>query len=121
MGSWIGTMLALGLGILFVALGYPMYRRMVGPNTIYGFRTVQTVSDPDVWYPVNERSGKRLIAIGLVLIVVGALSLIGARSQSRQQIIIGAALVVSLGGAISSAIVCYRMARRLTTEQKRTV
>lgn len=118
MDSWVGTLLALGLGILFVALGYPMYRRMVGPNTIYGFRTVQTISDPDVWYPVNERSGKHLIIIGLVLIVVGALSLIVARSESRQQIIIGIALLISLGGAIASAVVCYRMAKQLAAERK---
>lgn len=65
MESWVGTLLALGLGIVYVALGYPLYRRTVGPNSFYGFRIRQTLHDPDVWYPVNERSGKYFIVTGL--------------------------------------------------------
>lgn len=115
MGAWVGTLLSFGLGILFVVLGYPMFRHMVRPNTLYGFRTVQTVSDPEVWYPVNERSGKHLIVMGLVLIVVGTVALLLAHTERRQLIIIGVALVVSLGGAVYSAVVCYRMAKNLAS------
>jgi len=54
MESWVGTLLALGLGIVYVALGYPLYRRTVGPNSFYGFRL--TFGIPSTSAPANISS-----------------------------------------------------------------
>lgn len=113
MESWVGTLLALGLGIVYVALGYPLYRRTVGPNSFYGFRIRQTLHDPDVWYPVNERSGKHFMVTGLALILLGAVSLIVAQSKDRQKVVMVLALALSLVGPLYSGVVCYRMAKAL--------
>jgi len=113
MDSWVGTVLSLGLGIVYIALGYPLYRRKVGPNSFYGFRIRQTRNDPAVWYPVNERSGKHFIVTGLALVLLGAVSLIVAESEVRQNAVMLLALALALAGPFSSGVVCYRMAKTL--------
>ncbi len=118
MEAWVGTLLSFGVGATFVALGFPMYRRMVRPNSIYGFRIRLTLDDPAVWYPVNERSGKHFIVTGLVLIVLGALGLIVAQTEHRQQMIMIAALALALLGPLYSLAVCYRMAKDLAAKQQ---
>lgn len=118
MNSWIGTVLALGLGSIYIAIGYPMYRRMVKPNPIYGFRIRQTLDDPDIWYPVNERSGKHLIVTGALLLLIGAMALIAAQSEARQQTVVWLAVVMSLLGPLYSFVAGYRMAKRLAQEKE---
>lgn len=54
----------LGTGLLFVLLGLPMWRSMVGPNSFYGVRLPSTLNDPEVWYEVNARSGLDMVWLG---------------------------------------------------------
>ncbi len=117
MDSWVGTLLSLGLGIVYVAIGHPLYRQKVGPNPLYGFRIRQTLNDPDVWYPVNQRSGKHFIVTGLVLTLLGAVSLIVAQTENRQNAVLVMAVALALTGSFYLGVVCYRMARTLTTRR----
>lgn len=120
MNTWTGSILAFVLGIVYIALGYPLYRRLVAPNNLYGFRIRRTTQNPSVWYPVNERSGKHLVIIGLLLIVLGAISLIIGGTETRQEIVIWTTLGLALGGALYSMIVCYRMAVVLADHPKQS-
>ncbi len=61
------TLVYLGFSALLVVLGLPLALGKVPPNSLYGFRTPATQADPDLWYPVNARTGQDLIGAGLVL------------------------------------------------------
>jgi hypothetical protein len=58
--------------VLTVALGYPLKARRVPPNWFYGFRTPATMKNPQLWYEVNQKTGKDLMTIGFVLFVLAA-------------------------------------------------
>ena len=46
-----------GVGLLFVVLSIPLIQERVPPNSIYGFRTAKSLSDPNIWYAINRISG----------------------------------------------------------------
>jgi hypothetical protein len=58
--------------VLTAALGYPLKQRRVPPNWFYGFRTPATMKNPDLWYEVNQKTGKDLMVLGGVLFVLAA-------------------------------------------------
>ena len=63
-------MLFAGSGVLLALIAIPMIRRKIKPNAWYGFRTPQTLRDPDVWYDANEYAGRRLFWAGIWCAVV---------------------------------------------------
>ncbi|MGC8968737.1 SdpI family protein [Thermus sp.] len=64
------------LGVLLIGLSVPAVQGKVPPNSIYGFRTPKTLSDPDIWYTANRFAGKVSIAVGFVMIVLGGVLLL---------------------------------------------
>ena len=62
------------LGILLVALGWPMAARRVRPNRWYGLRVPATFADEQVWYDSNAVAGRDMMALGAV-VVAAALAL----------------------------------------------
>ena len=62
------TLFAL-VGILFVAVSIPLILGKVPPNTIYGFRTAKTLSDPEIWYEANRISGQDLCIAGIFTLI----------------------------------------------------
>ena len=65
-GEIIILILNLVASSVFVAMGIPCSLGLVPPNRLYGFRTRQTLEDPDVWYPTNRVAGVWGIATGIV-------------------------------------------------------
>ena len=65
-GETIILILNLVASGVFVAMGIPCSLGLVPPNRLYGFRTRQTLEDPDVWYPTNRVAGVWGIATGIV-------------------------------------------------------
>jgi uncharacterized membrane protein len=59
-------------GLILIAVGFPLMRRRVPPNRWYGVRTRSTLADERTWYAVNERSGRDLLIVGFVVILVGS-------------------------------------------------
>jgi uncharacterized membrane protein len=57
----------------FIAMAIPLIERKVKPNGWYGFRTPWTMSDPDIWYPVNEFGGRRFLWVGVTEIVAAVI------------------------------------------------
>lgn len=62
--------LTAGSGLLIAALGFPLWKRKVAPNHLYGLRVPATMNDPDVWYEANARSGFYMIAAGATIALV---------------------------------------------------
>jgi len=58
------------VGTLFILLGFPLARRRVRPNGLYGLRTPATFVHEQVWYEANAVSGRDLMALGAMLIVL---------------------------------------------------
>jgi len=55
------------IGLLFVALGFPLKQGAVPPNYWYGFRTRKTLSDKEIWYAINRVTGIDMIRVGIIL------------------------------------------------------
>lgn len=118
MESSIGTLLALILGVAFIVLGYPLYKERIGPNDYYGLRIPQTRNNPDIWYPVNARSGKHFMIAGALLFFLGAVSGVIAETKDQQNIVMFLAIVLALGGALYSGITGYLMARSMAARKR---
>jgi hypothetical protein len=56
-------------GILLTLLSIPLILRRIPPNGLYGFRTQQTMENPELWYEVNVYSGKRLLVTGIGTVI----------------------------------------------------
>lgn len=47
--------------LLIIGLAIPLIQRRIKPNMWYGFRTPTTLKNPDIWYEVNEYTGRLLL------------------------------------------------------------
>ena len=59
---------------LAVALAYPMVKRKVKMNHVYGVRFARAFESEEAWYAMNEYGGRRMIFWSMPLVVVGAAS-----------------------------------------------
>lgn len=58
------------IGLLLVALGWPMAARRVGPNRWYGLRVPATFADEQVWYDANAVAGRDMMVLGAAIALV---------------------------------------------------
>ncbi len=56
------------VGILCIAISIPLIKRKIKINNWYGVRLPQTMKNEEIWYEVNEKSGKHLFAFGAIII-----------------------------------------------------
>ena len=61
------------LGLLFTVLGWPLANRRVQPNRWYGLRVPATFADRRVWYDANELTGRDMMGLGVVVLLVALL------------------------------------------------
>ena len=57
------------VGVLFVLLSIPLMLEKIPLNGLYGFRTENTLSDPEIWYRVNKDFGYKFAYAGVISIV----------------------------------------------------
>lgn len=57
------------LPIVYIIAGIPLALKRVAPGGVYGFRTPETLSSPDVWYSVNFVGGLSLILAGVLAFI----------------------------------------------------
>jgi hypothetical protein len=104
------------VGLMNVAIGWPLARRRIGPNRWYGLRVPATFADERVWYEANAAAGRDLIALGVLLVVL-ALALpavIGVRG-GIYAILCAAVAVI---GSLAMAVRGWRLANRLWRERR---
>ncbi len=97
--------LALG-GLVTAGLGFALLKSPPEPNPYYGFRTRETLEDPEVWYPVNRFAGVALAAAGLV----GAASALLLPGLYAAGVLVLAVLLATLAS--------YVHAKRLAKEKR---
>lgn len=100
------------IGAVFVALGIPLKQGAVPPNCWYGFRTRKTLSDKEIWYPINRIMGIDTIRAGAVL--VGA-SLVGLalRNTLNPEVIVALLVGVMLIMMAYMAVHGFSLLRRM--------
>jgi uncharacterized membrane protein len=60
-------------GVLLIALAIPLLYDKIPPNSLYGFRVSQTLTDPKVWYAVNRHAARWLIFAGVSIVAAAIL------------------------------------------------
>jgi uncharacterized membrane protein len=104
-----------GTGVALTALALPLIRRRIRPNALYGLRVPATLADESIWYDANERSGRVLFVIGIVLILLGLGStLVSPQALERY---LAVSVVVMVLAVTLAAIDGWRYANRLLRER----
>lgn len=111
--GYIGALVALLSGLVFLAVGWPLMRGRIGPNPLYGFRIRATLRDERIWYPVNQRGGRHFVIIGAVQVALGVLGLIYLGDERLQRDLVIVTLAAIAGGLIYSVAVCVQMAKQM--------
>ena len=78
----IGMMNLIG-GLVVIGLSIPLLLRKIPKNHYYGIRLPKAFKSNENWYAINTYGSKWMIACGLILAVIGALTL-GVDIQDRQ-------------------------------------
>jgi uncharacterized membrane protein len=60
------------ISVAVTAFGIPLWVAMVKPNRFYGVRNAATLGDEAVWYAVNRATGRDLVVVGGVGLVLSA-------------------------------------------------
>jgi uncharacterized membrane protein len=108
----IAVLIFTGVGIVFIALGIPLFQGRVPPNSWYGCRTTRTLSDEKIWYAVNRVTGKDMILIGILVIISSlALFIFGRSLSSNHATVILLSLVIfaTVGMVVNSFRVLKQM------------
>jgi hypothetical protein len=59
-------------GVFLAVVAIPLILGKIPPNGLYGFRVKKTMENPELWYPVNRRTGKWLLVVSAFIIVAAA-------------------------------------------------
>ena len=104
------------LGLLLLAMGWPLATRRVRPNRWYGLRVPATFADPSVWYDANAVAGRDMVALGAV---VTAVALVLPRVVDFPSVIYVGICAGILGvGSLLLAIRSWRLANRLLRDRR---
>jgi len=95
------------LSAVLAGLGIPLWVAMVRPNRFYGLRTTATLRDEALWYAANRATGRDLVVMGFVLLVVSVLLPLEGVAYA---LLMTVALVL---GAVLVALVALARVRRL--------
>jgi uncharacterized membrane protein len=103
--AWQMTAL-IASGLILVAAGVPLMRRMVPPNRWYGVRLRATLDDERIWYAVNEQSGRDLIVAGItvVFVALGVPLALPHWPPELHVLVVALVLVVGLAAVTSRAV-----------------
>lgn len=103
-------------GALMVALGIPLMRRRVPPNSWFGLRVPATFADEQVWYEANEVSGRDLTRLGIVIVAAALILPLFRISPEAYALIMCAVMLI---GVVAMAVRGWRLANRLYRERSR--
>ncbi|HEX6408169.1 MAG TPA: SdpI family protein [Gemmatimonadales bacterium] len=104
------------LGILFVALAWPLANRRIPPNRWYGLRVPATFADKTVWYDANAVTGRDMMTLGAVVTVVAVVLPHVAHLRIESYTLILVALLAL--GSLVLAIRGWRLANQLLRERR---
>lgn len=111
--------MSLALSIFIVAailfgLSVPLVQGRVAPNSLYGFRTAKTMSEPSVWYSANRFAGQATIAASAVMLVLaGVLVALDRYGQVGQGSLIALGLTFLIAPLLILILVLFLYHRSL--------
>jgi len=106
-----------GTGLLLVVLAVPLIRRRVPPNGWYGLRVHATFADEWVWYEANAKSGRDLMILGVLQILL-ALGLPMVPGLSKKAYVRADVVALTIGALLSAGVGWWR-ANRLLEQTRR--
>ena len=104
------------VSLLFIGLGVPLALRRVRPNRWYGLRTPATLADEWVWYEANAISGRNVIALGFLLLLLVLVLPYWLHTSDRSYAPVYTAIL--LIGAVGIAARGWRKANQLLRERR---
>jgi uncharacterized membrane protein len=104
------------IGLLLIALGWPLAARRVRPNRWYGLRVPATFADETVWYDANAVAGRDMMALGTLVVAIAlALPHVGGfRRETYAGVYAG---ILGIGSLIL-AVRGWRIANRLLRKRR---
>ena len=98
---------------VFIGLGIPLAAGRIAPNSLYGFRTLRTLSNAAAWYAANRVSGWWCIATGGATLLVTALVAVAAIKPPVSVYITISVLLAGVAGmVVHGQIAACRAERR---------
>jgi len=103
--SLVITILYIIISLFGIFMGLLFWLRKIPPNSYSGFRTEQTLADPDLWYRVNSILGQDMFALNVVTFILTIVLQFAGVQTVISAMILGTVLFI---GYISIAIHCFR-------------
>ena len=106
--------LFVAIGLLYIALGVPLWRRRVRRNVWYGLRVPETLASDEVWYEANAICGKQFVQIGaaLALLAAGLYFVPWSDPEDYALVLLGVLLVSTLVCAFWGIATAREISRR---------
>jgi uncharacterized membrane protein len=109
------TLVFVSVGLVLIAVSVPLIRRRVKPNWWYGVRLPATFADEWVWYEANAASGRDILVVGVLLVVLSIVLPWTGVSEKAYALTISAVATVGMLGAAAVGIV---RANRLLAQRR---
>lgn len=103
------------IGLLLIALGWPLAKRRVRPNRWYGLRLPATFADERVWYETNAVAGRDMMLVGSA---VGAAALLLPLTGMQDNLLAVTCAAVLTVGSLAATLRGWRLANRLHRERR---
>lgn len=114
----LNFVLHLGVALLMIGVGFPLWRRMVPPNRWYGFRTPATCSDTRLWYPCNRVAGIWLMLTGAAMAVTCLATFLSRMPVDPTAFAnVGVMFVFIAAMLVHSFVLLYRLKRNLHSDE----
>ena len=104
-----------GSSLLIIGLAIPLCLRRVGPNSYYGFRTRQNLSDEEIWFATNAVCGQWLLVMGGLTLVAAVGGWLGGLNAGELSV---AGTIAMLIGALFCTIHPLLVQRRMITDRE---
>ncbi len=109
--------LHLGVGLLMIGLGFPLWQRMVPPNRWYGFRTPSTCSDARLWYPTNRTTGMWLMLTGAAMAATSLITFLSELPVDPAALINVVVMIVFVAAMlVHSLVMLHRLKKGLRSD-----
>ena len=94
------TMIGYVISFVLIVLGLPLVFEIIGPNSAYGVRTAQALSDENAWYNLNSIGGWGMV-------ISGSLSFFSIRAlkKNKNLDLVKSVVVISLVPALYPIVI----------------
>jgi uncharacterized membrane protein len=104
------------LGLLLIGLGWPLAARRVRPNRWYGLRVSATFADETVWYEANAVTGRDMVGLGAVVLVIALV--LPHVTRLRSDALAGLCAGILGLGSLVLTVRGWRLANRLLRQRR---